>query len=52
MEDKYNENEYNKIIMLKKKTSRRKKLQKLDKEFDLEKYKEKILKELSHKELE
>jgi hypothetical protein len=52
MEDKYNENENNKIIMLKKKTSRRKKLQKLDKEFDLKKYKEKILKELSHKELE
>jgi hypothetical protein len=43
--DKYN------VPLLKKKSSRRKKLQKLDKEFDLDKYKEKIFRELSQKEL-
>ena len=43
--DKYN------VPLLKKKSSRRKKLQKLDKEFDLDKYKEKIFRELGQKEL-
>lgn len=50
MEHKYNENANNNITMLKKKSSRRKKLQKLDKEFDIEKYKERIFKELGQKE--
>jgi hypothetical protein len=51
MEDKYNdEGKYN-LPLLKKKSSRRKKLQKLDKEFDLEKYKDRIFKELGQKEL-
>lgn len=50
MEDKNNDNKYN-MQLLKKKSSRRKKLQKLDKEFDLDKYKERIFKELGQKEL-
>ena len=50
MEDKNNDNKYN-MQLLKKKSSRRKKLQKLDKEFDLDKYKERIFRELGQKEL-
>lgn len=51
MEDKYNDNDKYNMQLLKKKNSRRKKLQKLDKEFDIEKYKEKIFRELGQKEL-
>ena len=51
MDDKYNENDKYNVPLLKKKSSRRKKLQKLDKEFDLDKYKDRIFKELGQKEL-
>ena len=51
MEDKYNDNDKYNMPLLKKKNSRKKKLQKLDKEFDLDKYKEKIFRELGQKEL-
>ena len=51
MEEKYNENDKYNISLLKKKSSRRKKLQKLDKEFDLDKYKDRIFRELGHKSL-
>ena len=51
MADKYIDNENYNLPLLKKKSSRRKKLQKLDKEFDLEKYKDRVFKELGQKEL-
>ena len=51
MENKNNDNDKYNLPLLKKKSSRRKKLQKLDKEFDLDKYKERIFKELGQKEL-
>lgn len=51
MDGNNNENDKYGLTLLKKKSSRRKKLQKLDKEFDLEKYKEKIFRELGQKEL-
>lgn len=52
MEDKYNENDKYNMPLLKKKSSRRKKLQKLDKEFDLEKYKDKVFRDLGNRELQ
>ena len=51
MEDKYNENDKYNMPLLKKKSSRKKKLQKLDREFDLEKYKDKVFRDLGNREL-
>ena len=51
MEDKNNENDKYNMPLLKKKSSRKKKLQKLDREFDLEKYKDKVFRDLGNRQL-